>query len=548
MPPWLPDRHGPTFDDARVLTDAEIATLAAWAAEDAPGGDLASAPAIPSFAGGWQLGTPDLVLRAESSWTMPAEGPDFYRNFVFRVPVTARRYVSALEIVPGNRRVTHHANVYVDHAGWARARDAEDPEPGFPGMDLQIASDRFDPESHFLFYKPGTPATREPADMAWPVQPGDDLVLNVHLRPSGKPEPLQPSLGLYFTDRAPSRHPMLLQLEDDRSLDIPPGATRFVVKDTLTLPVDVELVAVYPHAHYLGRIVEAWATMPDGTRVPIVRIADWDPAWQGVFRFASPPRLPKGTRIAMRWEYDNSAANPRNPNTPPARVRAGDQSTDEMAHVWVQVIASKREDQQVLQESVMRHRLARYPGDFSASANLAAVLQTRGRLDEAIALYRQAVRVRGDVASIRNALGTALLATGDADRAIAEFGEAVRLEPSSPDAHYNWGNALLALGRPADALPHFERAVAAAPGDGAILSDYATSLAMLGRFAEARPPFERALAIDASNAFAHYNLAKVLVQLGDLAGSVPHYEAAIRLDPGNTDAKEELAAVKGVVR
>jgi tetratricopeptide (TPR) repeat protein len=282
--------------------------------------------------------------------------------------------------------------------------------------------------------------------------------------------------------------------------------------------------------------------------VPIIRIGDWDPAWQGVFRFATPPRLPKGTRVEMRWEFDNSAANPRNPNTPPARVRAGNQSTDEMAHLWLQVIPARREDQQALQESVMRHRLARYPGDFSASANLAAVLQTRGQVDEAIAMYRQALRARGDVASIRNALGTALVAKGDPEAALAEFGEAVRLDPASADAHYNWGNALLALGRPAEAAPHFEAALAISPGDGAMLSDYATSFAMLGRFGDARPLYERALAVDPDNAFAHYNLAKVLVQLGDLAASVPHYETAIRLDPANREAAEELAAVRAAIR
>ena len=548
MPPWLPDPDGPAFADARHLTPAQISLLAAWAEQGAPTGDLQTAPKAPVFRDGWQLGTPDLVLRASASWTLPADGPDVYRNFVFPVPVDRRRFVAALEILPGNRRVTHHANVLVDRVGWSRARDADDPAPGFPGMDLQITSNRFDPDSHFLFWKPGTPPTREPVDMAWHVEPGDDLVLNLHLQPSGKPETVQPSIGLYFTERAPTRFPMLLQLEHDGALDIPPGATGFEVTDTLTLPVDVQLVAIYPRAHYLGRNVQAMATRPDGSKLALISIRDWDPAWQGVFRYASPIALPAGTRVAMRWEYDNSRSNPRNPHDPPARVRAGDQSTDEMAHLWLQVIPSRASDREVLQEAVMRRRLEKYPGDFSASANLGAVLQTRGRISEAIAAYRQAIRARPDVASVHNALGTALQASGDLDGAIAAFARATELDPSSADADYNWGNALLALGRPSDAVPHFERAVAASPNDAAVLGDYATSLAMLGRYVDAQPLYERALAIDPDNAFAHYNLAKVLVQLRQLAASVSHYQAAIRLQPDNRDAIEELAAVQAALR
>ena len=399
-----------------ILTEAELAMLAAWSAQGAPPGDLASAPPPPVFPDGWQLGTPDLVLRADATWTMPAEGPDFYRNFVFRVPVTARRFVAALEIVPGNRRVTHHANVYVDHAGWARARDAEDPEPGFPGMDLQIASNRFDPESHFLFYKPGTPPAREPADMAWPIEPGDDLVLNLHLRPSGKPETVQPSLGLYFTERAPTRHPMLLQLEDDRALDIPPGAARFAVGDALTLPVAVQLVGglsarplARPHGRGAGDAARTAGASRSSASTTGTRRG------RACSASATRSRCPPARASRCGGSTTTRPANPRNPHTPPARVRAGDQSTDEMAHVWLQVIPASRDDLPALQEAVMRHRLERYPGDFSASANLAAVLQTRGRLDEAIAMYRQAVRARPDVASIRNALGTALQAGGALD-------------------------------------------------------------------------------------------------------------------------------------
>ena len=122
-------------------------------------------------------------------------------------------------------------------------------------MDVELESDRFEPDSHFLFWKPGTAAVTEPPGMAWRLDEGTDLVLNMHLQPSGKPEPIRPEVGLYFTDEPPTRFPMLLQLEHDGAIDIPAGERHFVVSDHYVLPVDVEVLGVYPHAHYLGKDV-----------------------------------------------------------------------------------------------------------------------------------------------------------------------------------------------------------------------------------------------------------------------------------------------------
>src|SRR5205814_9111643 len=123
------------------------------------------------------------------------------------------RSVRAIEILPSKPKLAHHANISLDASGWARERDAADAIVGFPGMDIEIASARFEPDSHFLFWKPGSPTSQEPDDMAWRLDPGTDLVLNMHLQPSGKPEEVRPRIGLYFTDKAPTRFPMLLQLE-----------------------------------------------------------------------------------------------------------------------------------------------------------------------------------------------------------------------------------------------------------------------------------------------------------------------------------------------
>ena len=447
MPPWLPDPGHVRIVGENRLSAADIAMLDRWSAAGAPEGDPRDVPVAPSFAAQWQLGTPDLILSVKEPFVLKAEGTDVFWNLVLPAAVPDTRWVRAMEILPGNRRVVHHANVLLDRSGMGRARDAEFPGPGFPGMDIEIASNRFEPDSHFLFWKPGTPALVEPPDMAWRLEPDTDLILNLHLQPSGKEETIGPSIGLYFSDRPATRVPMLLQLEHDGALDIPPGNAAFSVTDRLTLPVPVTVLGVYPHAHYLGTRFEGSVQLPDGTVRPLVTISRWDLNWQGVYQFADPLPLPKGAVLTMRWVYDNTTGNVRNPNSPPVRVRAGNRATDEMAHFWVQVLTTRPEDRLVLQEALMRGRLQKYPGDFVALANLGSALQTEGRLNDAISFLRQAVAARPDHAPARNNLATALRSAGRVDEAIAEFEETLRRQPSYLDAEYNLGTTLLAAGR-----------------------------------------------------------------------------------------------------
>ena len=219
---------------------------------------------------------------------------------------------------------------------------------------------------------------------------------------------------------------MLLQLEHDGALDIPAGAQGFSVADELTLPVGVDVLAVYPHAHYLGKAMQGLAVLPDGRRTELVRIEDWDVNWQGVFRFARPVFLPKGTKISMRWSYDNSEGNVRNPSHPPKRVRAGNRAEDEMGHLWLQVLPRDGlpgDPRIALQEAVMRRRIEKYPADFSAHYNLGAALQAEGKIDLALTEIRAALKLDPGRATAHNTLGAALQARGDMEAAAAEFAE-----------------------------------------------------------------------------------------------------------------------------
>ena len=148
--------------------------------------------------------------------------------------------------------------------------------------------------------------------------PGNDLILNMHLKPSGKPETLDAQVGLYFTTDPPTKQPMLLELERDDALDIPAGDANFVVEDSLTLPVDVDVLGVYPHAHYLGRDLRGLGnSCRTAQKKWLVWIRDWDIDRQAVYRYKEPMLLPRGTVLHMRYSYDNSSSNVRNPHSPP---------------------------------------------------------------------------------------------------------------------------------------------------------------------------------------------------------------------------------------
>jgi tetratricopeptide (TPR) repeat protein/mono/diheme cytochrome c family protein len=513
MPPWLPEPQALKFADEWRLSDEQIAIIEQWVKEGAPEGNPADLPPQAKFAEGWQLGQPDLVLKAPKPYQLLASGSDMYWNFIFSVPIDRTRWVKAVEIRPGDKRFVHHANILVDRLQNSRQRETE-PGAGFEGMEIKIESEAFDPDSHFLFWKPGTVPYVEPEGMALRLDKGTDLVLNVHLQPSGKPETIQPTIGLYFTDQPATKFPMLLQLQNDVGLDIPAGEKNFVVSDQLTLPVDVDLLAIYPHAHYLGKDLQAVAALPNGNTITLIRIPQWDLNWQAVYRYAEPVFLPRGTTVSMRYVYDNSENNALNPNHPPERVRGGNRSKDEMAHLWLQVLPrdfdpKAGDPRMVLQEALARHNIQNNKGDFEAYYNLGAMLMARGSTAEAIAQYEAALQIRPQDATVNNALGAALLAAGEPDHAIPYLRAAAQSSLSYFDAHYNLGNALASEGDLGGAAEQFTEAVRLRPDDADAHANLGSALAELGHFAEAKAQFERALEINPDHALARENLKQL---------------------------------------
>lgn len=551
MPPWPPEEGYEDFVGDRSLSSAQIHTLAEWVKDGEKEGNPADAPKPPVFKTGWQMGKPDLILRMPKAFRMPASSTDVFRNFVIPTGLKETRYVRGMELRLTNTRVIHHANIILDRTGSLSSRKSTDGEPGFPGMDLitEAAPNDFEPSSHFLFWKPGTVLKLGPDDMSWKLDPGTNLILNLHLQASGKPEMVQAEVGLYFSPVPPTRFPILVQLEDDGAIDIPPGDKHFVITDHLRLPIDVSVLQIYPHAHYVGKSIDCWAILPDGQRRWLIRIPDWNLNWQAVYTYKKPVPLPKGTVLHMRIVYDNSSDNPRNPYNPPRWIRNGNTAEDEMGHVWLQLLPqgteTRRDDPRLaIQEAVMRRRLQKYPADFVAHYNLAAVLQVRGKYAEAIADYKNALKIKPSSVTARNSLGAALLMEDHVPEAIAQFRDALRINPSYLNARYNLARTLAATGDLKGAAAAYTRFLQEKPDDAHAQADLGTIDYVQHQYASALAHFRKAAEINPDSADIQTNLGTLLAINGDLPAAIQAFEAALKIDPNHKAARENLARAR----
>ena len=479
MPPWQAADVGVKYLGERRLIEEEIEVLRRWVEQGSVEGAHNDLPPQPKWNDDWQLGTPDLVLPMPDTFTLPAEGRDVYHNFVLPARLPARQFVAAMELRVGSKAV-HHAGIHLDATPESRLRDAKEPGPGFAGMELPATVTV--PDGHFLSWQPGRDAYRSPAGLPWTLEPNTDLLLQLHMQPTGKPEPVRCEIGLYFTNRPPT-NAMLKVLLTSVQVNIPAGEKNFIVEDSYVLPVDVEVLGVKPHVHYLGKDLQASALLPDGSRRMLLHIPNWDFNWQQDYRFAAPMRLPGGTRLQMRFAYDNSESNPHNPHRPPRDVRYGVQTTDEMAELWVQVLAANVND------------LRRLTYDFSAKAER-----------DAISFYESLLRDNARDAKARTAYGRLLLSVGRVPEAEQHLRIALELAP-------------------ADDLPHYYLGVVHRRQN---------------QLSSARVEFETALRLNSDNYRAHGNLAQIAQAEGNLEAAEQHLRAALKIHPGDALSRETL--------
>jgi mono/diheme cytochrome c family protein len=356
MPPWHAAHGYGEFVGERRLTDEQIARIGEWAARGVPRGDPASMPDLPVFTDGWQLGEPDLVLEMTVGFDVPADGPDVYRNFVLPTGLTEDRWVRAVELRPQARRAVHHALFAYASGGSLSQRDGADGQPGFAGSMAVGVLPGPGGSGGLGGWAVGGRAMIFPDGLEARLPAGSDFLLQVHFHPTGKPEIERSTVGLYFSDTPPTKAGASIELPAlfgfGAGIDIPAGEAHYTIHDAFTIPADVRVHSAYAHAHYLGREMKVDARLPDGSRVPLLWIDDWDFNWQEFYTYARPVSLPRGTRLEATLTYDNSEGNPRNPHSPPRRVQWGLESTDEMGTIGLLLEILDRRDEPALRRAL----------------------------------------------------------------------------------------------------------------------------------------------------------------------------------------------------
>ena len=316
MPPWHagPD-HG-TFRNERRLTAAQKKLIADWVEAGCPEGDPAAGPPPVHWPEGWAIGTPNVVLKMPVPFRVPAEGVIEYQHAIVDPGAITDLWVTAAEIRAGNRRVLHHCNVYL------QPPDAADPEDVFETAGTL--------GSHCLTaWTPGSGPLRLPPGMAKRIPAGWKLHFVLHSAPIGLPTEDQTELALTLADPKDVRKEVATKLIKDLELRIPPRTATHRVEHTWRADADFLLLSLFPHMHVRGKSFTYTADYPDGTSEVLLDVPAWDFNWQHRYELAEPKRLPAGTVVRCVAVYDNSPANPFNPD-PNVEVRTGQQSWDEM--------------------------------------------------------------------------------------------------------------------------------------------------------------------------------------------------------------------------
>lgn len=329
MPPWPAVQGVGQFHDENRLTEREIAILATWDEAGSPRGDARKEPPAPKFSTGWRLGEPDLTLTTQEQFRLAASGKDEYWNFVFKPDLKEPVWVTAMDVQPGNKKVVHHV---IGFLGSAAAADRMLQRPGARG-NAYLGSGGgigFLPGGVVGGWAPGVTPRRLPEGTGILVKPGDAIILQVHYHKTGKEETDQTQVGLYFRRQAPENLVNIAFMMNPLTLRIPAGAASHRIVNEFPVPSAIKLYSLMPHMHLLGRKMKATWVKPDGSEEPLIQIDQWDFNWQLIYMLKEPKVISAGSRLRLEAEFDNSAANPNNPNSPPKLVTFGEETTDEM--------------------------------------------------------------------------------------------------------------------------------------------------------------------------------------------------------------------------
>jgi hypothetical protein len=319
MPPWSADPHFGKFSNDPSLSQKEIDTIVSWVDAGAPKGDDKDMPPTPKFVSGWTIGKPDVVLEMQEEYSIPADGTVPYLYFTIPTGFKEDKWVSAMEIRPGNRGVVHHVIAFVSDAGASGRRGGAAGEAQQGRGQLGGIT----PNKTGVVFGPGT---------ARLIKAGSNIVFQMHYTTNGQATKDRTSIGLVFTKEPPTKTLVTGNAMNARFV-IPAGDGNHEVKSSTTFKEDVHLTSFMPHMHFRGKDFVYTAVYPDGRSEVLLSVPKYDFNWQLTYLPEKPIALPKGTRLDCVAHFDNSTRNKFNPD-PSKEVRWGDQTWEEMMIGW----------------------------------------------------------------------------------------------------------------------------------------------------------------------------------------------------------------------
>ncbi|MBT5310609.1 MAG: tetratricopeptide repeat protein [Verrucomicrobia bacterium] len=474
MPPWLAQETTHAFVDDKSLSKSEIQLIREWV-------ESGMIKPISGFEGlvstnnivEWKLGPPDLVLEMKSAYEMPVESDDIYWHFVIPSGLKADRYVKGFDFKPDNNRIVHHAFIKIDKTNSSRRLDEAGGGVGFDGMVSE--GNAVMPDGHFTSWQQG----REPKLMekgaSWLLPANSDVVFQLHMKSTGKKERIKSKIGLYFADEKPTKYFKKINLTR-RDFKIPANEKAFKLRESFTLAEPAHLRAVMPHAHYLGKAIDAKIIYPDGRVENVLHIPNWDPAWQSEYVFKDPIPLPRGATLIGEISYDNSKDNYRNPNPNPIEVSYGTTIKDEMFEVAFQLFTNQQTQLDKISGQIdeynknvflnaTKFQIEQDPNNADEWCFLGQVYLSNGAYSQAYKSLKKSIDLDPDNAKSYYYLGLYYRFTEDPSRAEYNFIKAIKIDNNNAKAHGNLGFIYIEKKRYNKSKLHFQRALEINPHD-----------------------------------------------------------------------------------
>lgn len=329
MPPFLADVNYQQYAHQKTLTQDEIDLISNWVDNGFPSGDTTTALPAPVYASGSTFINPDFSASI-GSYTVPALNNDEYRCFILSNPSASDAYITALEVIPGNRAAVHHVLIYSDDSNTPVQLDNQDPDPGY----ISFGGTGSSTSQLIGGFVPGSDPYYLPANMGMLVPAGSRIIIQIHYPVSASGLTDSTRVNFKYSPVAVRQASDVPALDHyfaitDGPLAIPANQVK-TFHEQYTVPFAVSVLSVAPHAHLLCVSMKSYAVTPAGDTIPFEDIPHWDFHWQAAYYFQKPVHLPAGTVLYGEATYDNTSGNPQNPNDPPQLVTLGESTTDEM--------------------------------------------------------------------------------------------------------------------------------------------------------------------------------------------------------------------------